>query len=473
MIGRIDEMPVEDDNESAGETLGEPADDKPKPVQRRSPAKGALDNRAPPTIWENSGGDANLLYDEILNAGKARGLPADAFKINLKQLTPRQVTLGGIPGEAVPNGDALLTHVQNLHMQSRTRGDARYEVRIQDRARGTFVSTGYLQLPDREELASQYGPPSPYAPPSGFGYAPPFRGYAPPNQMSQPPTPYVPPAPQVVAQPPPQAPQPPQHTDPMYLALMQQNAQLQERLAYTAGQMERFFGMSAGGGGGFGATPPEAQPPQPPAYVMPPPYMPPTPPAPNLEERVTNSVIDRLLQLGVIQRPGVVAAPVAAVAPPPTPAGAVSQLGESLTVLKDFVKQFGMIRAAQREVVEAFEPDGLGSLAEDEPEPPKPPPNPEDNLPWDRIKLGEWGWAIDKETGNTSVQGVLAEMMNDEKIRQPVFDFMNRGLGLIEEMYRGTRGGVPVGQLRGPPQQLAPHQPPPVPTNGSAGGWGS
>jgi hypothetical protein len=467
---------LEDDNEAgSGETLGEPADDKPKPA-RKSPPKGSQDNRAPPTIWENSGGDANLLYDEILNAGRAKGLNADAFKINLKQLTPRQVTLGGIPGEAVPNGDALLTHVQNLHMQSRTRGDARYEVRVQDRARGTFVSTGYLQLPDREELASQYAPPSPYAPPSGFGYAPPPRAYWPPQMppMQQ--------APQVAVQPPqaqqaPPAPVAPGiHADPYVAMLIQQNAQFQEKLAYLAGQNERFF---AQGTQGYGAPPAAEAPPQP--QYAPPPYMPPQAPAPSLEERVTNSVIDRLMALGVIQRPGVVpavATPAVAAPPaPPTPAGAVSQISESLGVVRDFVKQLAAFREVGREVGAVLEPDGLGAPLEEEP--PEPPPNPEAKLPWDRIKLGEWGWAIDKETGNTSLQGVVAEMMNDEKIRTQVFDFANRGLGLVEEIYRGTRGGIPVGQLRGPPQQLGagiggpPHQPPPVPTNGSAGGWGS
>lgn len=421
--------------------------------------------------FPSSGQDATMLWDEVITDGKARGLGADQFQMSVtRELVadrPVKVSLGSIDGSSVHLGGTELQRAitEMWHLNSKMRGNTKYKVVFTQKGTGRILTTGYLTLADQEEL-------------QGFGSGPTqsFGGYPPSGFGGYPQTPrFVPvPVPSQAPQQPAQAPATPQAQgqDPAVTSML---GMVQQQLQ-AAQQREQFLTqqlMAMGNPqavmellrmGGLGATPIAPAPTQPQM----------TPEA--VGAAAARAVVEALTAAGVIKPSGqglgaVAATPQAATVPLTPQQVAEKQLGDLTSTLKtfrEFKKLFGEISEETSE--------GLGAAPLEEEADKLAQTKPEDLLPWQRVSLGNWEWAVDKETGDTSWNGVLAgitnKFMNDPAARDQLFGFLGRVTTVVEKLAAGKGApGAPVPQLTQPPPMLQGNQP----TNGAGpgpGGWG-
>jgi len=426
--------------------------------------------------WENAGGEADLLWNEILEVDATEdgmlkyelpGRGADGYGIHISRVAPTPQSLGSFngpsaapqPGDVMSGGNALRQYIINNFHKASGGGPAKYQVRFYIKAKGGTLTQGYLSLPSHSEIAAMM--PSPYGGMMGAPQVPPWMGQQQPQMMPQmPPWGWgpppqqpapAPPPPAPVAAPPPLAALPP-GTDPGVVALI---SSLQQQIGYLSGQLQQVI------------TKPETPAPTPmPAFVG----APPAPaPAPSGPDQTAMAVLQKLVEWGVIQKPTHMGAPPAVAAPPPPAPGAVGQaamgqLTEALGVLEQFANLGRTFRATGARVAESFKDP-------EEEEPPKPDetPKPEDMLPWQRVPIGDnFTWALDKDTGGPSLHGIVAEMMNKPDVRDKVVGLADKALDLGREFMSRTKGPVPSSAA---PQLVAgPPQAPPQGNQG--GGWG-
>lgn len=377
--------------------------------------------------FENKGGDAHLLWGELL----AAGYQGEQFRLNIRRLEPPTqmgtTSYPALDGSVVRSGaDALYNYIaEYYHLPSKQRGQARFEVTFFEKLSGRAKTRGYIVYPHQDEiLAARPQVVDPYASMGGMG----GMGGAPqqPRPWQANPAPavhYAPPpslgAPQEFRQP---APGP--SSDPIVAGLQAQVADLNGQLRQVLSALGQ-------------AHVPQAAP------VA----VPQAPQITGLKEFV--GIIEALRGIGIIPPGGGQApptAPVAVAAAPAPVAAAVPQdpLGQLVGALEQ-LKGLTRVKNAASEVLE-----GLAGVDGGDPKEPEAPAG-EAALPWQRVQLGNFAWAISKEDGSWSPQGILAEMMNAPEgsplanTRSTVLDLAGRLVKLGEAFARKGIPGLPQG----------------------------
>lgn len=428
--------------------------------------------------WVNAGGEADLLWVEILEADAGEGglgLGPDGYNIHVTRTNPTHQSLGNFagssaapePGNLSSAGNALRDFViANFH---RVQAAAKYQVRFNVKTTGGTMTQGYLNLPSQADLAAMAPmAPNPYmmgAPRAPWGPQPMPHGYPPPHAYAHgypPPPPAPAPAPPPPVAPAPAAPlglgaPPPPSTDPAVQAYMLAQ---QGQIAYLSGQIQQFMAMQ----GQQPASAPAAAPTMPAVLGAP-------PQAPQSADAVAMSVLEKLVAWGVIKKPdapGAIAAPAAAA---PTPRQAVTELEGAFGVMREFAHQMRAFKSIGAEVGEVFRDENEPDPPEKEPQPEKP----EDMLPWQRVAIGEgFVWALDKETKGPSLHGIAAEMMNNPQVRDKIIGTLDKAIDLGREFMSRTKNApTGVGQPQAPQQLPAAGSSGPQGPSSQGGGWGN
>ena len=391
--------------------------------------------------------------------------------------------------------------IDEYHMPIVRHGPANWEIKIVWHQGGRLFCRGQLRLGSPEEInairRAQYAQGQGRAPAPGVG------GYTAPSAQAYYPAPaYAASAPPYAAQPqqqPPQQPYAPQGvgapSDP-YFAQLQQQLELQRaELNRTQGMLQEALAAAREG------RQPQMQMNQPPPAGV-------GAPPPSDLERMVDAAVTRTVG-AIFQKMGLGAPPPQAPAAPPpgaqpefirnpayyagapmpaaTPASPVDSIGETLTkslqdilvsAMKEGVGHVGStLRASLKE---SF--SGLGQApAAVEAEPPEPPPNPMDNLPFESIDTGaHWPsgapvkWAQNRETGELDLKGVLftnpviaeTALKIGATLAEAGKEFASRvrfpdGSSVVDKTPRGAVNGNPT------PPQPPPRPAPPPPSNGA------
>lgn len=368
--------------------------------------------------FQYKGGEAHLLWGEMLG----RGINPDDIRINLRRVDPPVpggsiASLQPIEGVAVRDGaDSLYNFIANYHhLPFKQKSVAKYECTFTSRSTGQPVTRGTLTLPHQDELLASrpqvvdpYAQsPSPQPRPWSVG-APPQAGpyYPPPQQQAAP-------------------------TQPQYAPPPGSDPAVQAQIAHLSGQLTQVLAHL-----GVQSAPAPTPLPQQQASQL-----------SGVQELLT--VVKSLRDMGLIPAapaaptpvliPTAVATPVAA-APAAGPLGQLGELVAQLKALADFKDQAKGVLENLAGVPEEGDPnDPKGSAG----------PAGEAALPWQRVRLGSFAWALDKETGGWSPQGIVAELINAPpdsplaKTRDTVLNLAGRVVSLAETAAKKGIPGIP------------------------------
>jgi|SRR5579872_2180195 len=105
-------------------------------------------------LWVNAGSDADLLWEEILDADKSpdgRGVGAAGYGIHFKRVAPQEMSFGSIDGATVaPYGGATAGNLLRQYILDNFMRDAtlpqKFLVRFYLKGHGGTITQGYLVL---------------------------------------------------------------------------------------------------------------------------------------------------------------------------------------------------------------------------------------------------------------------------------------------------------------------------------------
>jgi hypothetical protein len=255
--------------------------------------------------------------------------------------------------------------------------------------------------------------------------------------------------------------------------------ELRAQVGYLSGQLGALVDFIRNGGTGQMPTPVQA----PPVMNHPPPMA--AQPAPYGVDAVADAVITKLIALGLLGRPGAgVAAPAPpppVYAPPPTaPPTMAQQVRQGMGEIRQLATFLQEARTAHSVLGEALGIAGVPEGAEETPAAPLPAQDNTDMLPFQPVKIPgvDTVWAVDKETGGVSWQGILA---SNPKIAEKALEAVPKVLSFLEKMTTPQGRQQAVAQLAAAAREQqgtagvpAPEQPQPATQqNGSTqgGGW--